>query len=163
MVVTQLEAIDELTEKIEAVEKRIQEQIAPSAEVKLLLTMPGVGEILAPVIWLEIGDVNRFPRAEQLASYAGLVPRVISSGERMRLGSVSRSVNQYLKWAFVEAATCAVKLEAYRSEHIGRLYRQLCHFPTQAGPFKSRQLDNLDIIVVRQEQRLDRCVLFFEN
>jgi len=125
MVVTQLEAVDEMTEKIEAVERRIQEQIAPSAEVQLLLSLPGVGAILAPVIWLEIGDVNRFPRAEQLASYAGLVPRVIASGERMRLGSVSRSVNQYLKWAFVEAATCAVKLNAYRSEHIGRLYRRL--------------------------------------
>ena len=125
MVVTQLEALDELPEKIEAVERRIKERIAPSAEVKQLLTMPGVVEILGAVIWLEIGDVNRFPRAEQLASYAGLVPRVIASGERMRLGSVSRSVNQYLKWAFVEAATCAVKLEAYRSEHIGRLYRRL--------------------------------------
>lgn len=125
MVVTQLEAIDELTEKIEAVEQRIHEQIEPSEEVKLLLTIPGVGPVLGPLIWLEVGDVNRFPRAEQLASYAGLVPRVIQSGEHRRLGSVSRCVNQYLKWAFVEAANCAIRVERYRSEHIGRLYRRL--------------------------------------
>jgi transposase len=125
MVVTQREAIDELTEKIAAVERRIQEQIEPAEEIKLLMTLPGVGPILGPVIGLEIGAVNRFPRAEQLASYAGLVPRVSQSGERVRLGSTSRQVNHYLKWALVEAATCAVRLQKYREEHIGRLYRRL--------------------------------------
>jgi transposase len=125
MVVTQREAIDELTEKIAAVERRIQEQIEPAEEIKLLMTLPGVGPILGPVIGLEIGEVNRFPRAEQLASYAGLVPRVSQSGERVRLGSTSRQVNHYLKWALVEAATCAVRLQKYREEHIGRLYRRL--------------------------------------
>ncbi|MFZ0461496.1 MAG: transposase, partial [Candidatus Acidiferrales bacterium] len=42
---------------------RIREEIARGSEVQLLRTIPGVGEILAPVIWLEIGDVLRFPRA----------------------------------------------------------------------------------------------------
>lgn len=125
MVVTQVSVIDELEKKIETVERRIHEQIEPSEEVKLLMTIPGVGPILGPVVWLEIGEVERFPRPEQLASYSGLVPRVIQSGEHMRFGSVGRRVNQYLKWAFVEAATCAVKLQCYRSEHIGRLYLRL--------------------------------------
>ena len=88
-------------------------------------SVPGVGEILAPVIWLEIGDVMRFPRAEQLASYAGLVPRVFSSGGHTRLGGISRFVNQYLKWAFVEAANCAVRLKAHRHSHVGSLYQRL--------------------------------------
>ncbi len=126
MVETQLEAMDELTAKIEAIERRIQKQIAPTEEVRLLLSIPGVGPILGPVIGLEIGEVERFPRAEQLASYAGLVPRVVQSGERMRFGSTARQVNHYLKWAFVEAATCAVQLRKYREEHIGRLYRRIC-------------------------------------
>jgi transposase len=85
-----------------------------------LRSVPGVGEILAPVIGLEIGDVNRFPR-----SYAGLVPRVFSSGGHTRLGGISRFVNQYLKWAFVEAANCAVRLKAHRQSHVGCLYQRL--------------------------------------
>lgn len=121
--------------KIETVEQRIHEQIEPSEEVKLLMTIPGVGPILGPVLWLEIGEVERFPRPEQLASYSGLVPRVIQSGQHMRFGSVGRRVNQHLKWAFVEAATCAVKLQCYRSEHIGRLWFHSANprVPTRAG------------------------------
>ena len=46
----------------------------------LLKTLPGVGNILSMVLMLEIGSVDRFPTAEHLASYAGLVPRVHSSG-----------------------------------------------------------------------------------
>jgi transposase len=125
MVITQLTTIDELTTHIETIEQRIHEQIEPSPDVTLLMTMPGVGPILGPVIGLEIADVRRFPRAEQLASYAGLVPRLSQSGERVRLGHTARQANQYLKWAFVEAATCAVKLRCYREQHVGRLYRRL--------------------------------------
>jgi len=49
-------------------------------EIKLLRTIPGVGFILAVVIATEMGDINRFPGPEKLASYAGAVPRVKASG-----------------------------------------------------------------------------------
>jgi transposase len=125
MVEVQLLALDQLASHVESIEDRIRLEIAPTAEVQLLLSVPGVGEILAPVIALEIGDVRRFPRAENLASYAGLVPRVFSSGGHTRLGGISRFVNQYLKWAFVEAANCAVRLKAHRQSHVGCLYQRL--------------------------------------
>jgi transposase len=91
----------------------------------LLRTVPGLGPILAPLVWLEVGDVERFPRAEHLASYAGLVPRVISSGGHTRHGGTCRNVNHYLKWAFVEAANCAIRIKAHRQNHIGLLYQRL--------------------------------------
>ncbi|MHB8640862.1 MAG: IS110 family RNA-guided transposase [Candidatus Acidiferrales bacterium] len=125
MVQIQLDALDELAIHIESIEERIHAEITPGPEVQRLRSVPGVGEILAPVIWLEIGNVNRFPRAENLASYAGLVPRVFSSGGHTRLGGISRFVNPYLKWAFVEAANCAVCIQAYRHSHIGCLYQRL--------------------------------------
>jgi transposase len=81
--------------------------------VKLLRAVPGIGEILAPLVWLEVGDIERFPRAESLASYAGLVPRIIASGGRIRHGGTCRNVNQELKRGFVEAATCSLRLRAY--------------------------------------------------
>jgi len=125
MIEVQLSALDQLAAHIDSVEERIRTEIALSVEVQLLRTIPGVGEILAPVIALEIGDVHRFPRAANLASYAGLVPRVFSSGGHTRLGGISRFVNQYLKWAFVEAANCAVRLKAHRHSHVGCLYQRL--------------------------------------
>ena len=69
--------------------------------------------------------MERFPRAENLASYAGLVPRIIASGGRIRHGGTCRNVNQYLKWGFVEAATCAIRLKAYRGTHLDLLYHRL--------------------------------------
>jgi len=125
MVRIQLTSLDQLEAQVEEIEERIAVALKPSPEVQLLRTVPGVGEILAPLVWLEIGDVDRFPRAENLASYAGLVPRIIASGGRIRHGGVCRNVNQYLKWGFVEAATCAVRLKKYRDSHIGQLYNRL--------------------------------------
>ena len=125
MIKIQLQSLDELQVQISAIEFRIAAVLQPSSEVRLLRTVPGIGEILAPLVWLEIGDIDRFPRAENLASYAGLVPRIIASGGRIRHGGTCRNVNHYLKWGFVEAATCAVRIKAYRSSHIGTLYHRL--------------------------------------
>ncbi|MGB9077172.1 MAG: IS110 family transposase [Terracidiphilus sp.] len=107
MVALELDCIDQLSVKLLPLEQHIDRTLASSPEIQLLQTLPGAGETLAPVLWLEIADVERFPRAENLASYAGLVPRVISSGGRTHHGGVCRNINRYLKWAFVEAANCA--------------------------------------------------------
>jgi transposase len=125
MIALQLNSIDQLEEKIEAIERRIAEQLKSSPEMRLLRTVPGLGPILAPLVWLEVGDVERFPRAEHLASYAGLVPRIIASGGHIRHGGTCRNVNHYLKWAFVEAANCAIRIKAHRQQHIGLLYQRL--------------------------------------
>lgn len=125
MIGVQLTSLDQLEVQIEEIEARIGAALKPTPEVKLLRTIPGIGEILGPLVWLEIGEVARFPRAENLASYAGLVPRVIASGGRIRHGGTCRNVNHYLKWGFVEAATCAVRIKAYRGTHLDQLYHRL--------------------------------------
>jgi transposase len=125
MIALQLDSIDQIEEKIATIQLRIDDQLEASLEMKLLRTVPGLGPILAPLVWLEIGDVDRFPRAEHLASYAGLVPRIIASGGRIRHGGTCRNVNHYLKWGFVEAANCAIRIKAYRQSHIGLLYERL--------------------------------------
>ena len=125
MIQVQLTSLDQLEAQIEEIEDRIAVALKPSPEVRLLRTVPGIGDILAPLIWLEIGDIDRFPRAENLAGYAGLVPRIIASGGRIRHGGTCRNINHYLKWGFVEAATCAIRIKAYRGTHIERLYQRL--------------------------------------
>ena len=66
--------------QIEEVEKPLEKLMAVTAEADLLKTLPGVGRILSMVMTLEIGRVERFAWGAHLASYAGLVPRVHSSG-----------------------------------------------------------------------------------
>lgn len=125
MTAMQIGSIDQLEEKIAIIERSIAEQLKSSPEIRLLRTIPGLGPILAPLVWLEIGNVERFPRAEHLASYAGLVPRIIASGGHIRHGGTCRNVNHYLKWAFVEAANVAIRMKACRLQHIGLLYHRL--------------------------------------
>ena len=81
--------------------------------------------MLWPVIALELGDVHRFASAERLASYCGLVTRVLSSDGHTRLGGTSRFVNLYLKWAFVEAANCGIRLRGPEYRHVRELYQRL--------------------------------------
>jgi len=121
-----LDQLDHVCENLQGIEEQMMEIFAPCSQTTWLKTLPGVGDILAVVIWTEIGTIERFGRAEQLASYCGLVARENSSGGKIRFGAVRRDVNVYLKWAFVEAANSAV-LNAERCgyDHIGRLYQRI--------------------------------------
>jgi transposase len=122
----QLQLLDQVEAQIEICEKQIQEVVALTPEMKLLLSLPGVGSILAVVIALEVGQVDRFPGGQHLASYGGTVPRVHSSGGRTFYGRVRPDVNRYLKWALVEAANCVV-LHQHRmpQRHTAQLYRRI--------------------------------------
>lgn len=124
--------MDDVESHIQELEKQIRPSIGGLGYVRLLKTMPGVGEILAATIYPETGDAGRFASPQQLASYAGLTPSVHASGGKMRLGRTSAVANHYLKWAFVEAAHCAVMHKhRYPGGHVVELYQRLrgakCH------------------------------------
>lgn len=122
----QLLLLEELEKHIQEAEKRIRQVIRETEEMRLLMTIPGVGPILGSVIALEVGDVERFPGPEHLASYAGTVPRVHASGGRTRYGRTRPDVNRYLKWAFVEAANVIARhRKAFRGRHVARLYERV--------------------------------------
>ena len=75
---------------------------------------------------LEIGDIRRFRCAEQLASYAGTVPRVHSSGGKTHYGRTRPDVNHYLKWAYTEAANVvAVHRHHGADHHVSPLYNRI--------------------------------------
>jgi transposase len=122
----ELELLDQVERQIDQAERRIREVVNQTPEMKLLMTMPGVGCILAIIIALEIGSIDRFAGPEKLASYAGTVPRVNSSGGKTRYGKVRGDVNRYLKWAFIEAANAVMVSQAKHPERFTvKLYQRL--------------------------------------
>lgn len=126
------ELLDVFEKHIGEMEARIRERIGRLGWVRLLKTMPGVGEILGATIHLEIGDVSRFPTAAHLASYAGLVPTIHASGGKSHHGPTSRQANHYLRWAFVEAAGCVLMHRHQLSGHYAlalydRVKSRKCH------------------------------------
>ena len=64
---------------------------ARDERAKLLMTIPGVAELLALTIAAEIGDISRFPSARKLVGYAGLAPRVKQSGQSSHTGRLSKA------------------------------------------------------------------------
>jgi len=90
------------------------------------MTLPGIGFILAVAISNEIGDISRFSRAEKLACYCGMVPRVHSSGGKTRYGKLCSDVNHYLKWAYSEAGnSIAVNYKRFLVRHVRCLYGRI--------------------------------------
>jgi transposase len=122
----ELATLDFLKTQIESAEQRLGAIMKVSVEADLLKTLPCVGKILSMVLMLEIGRVDRFPTAAHLASYAGLVPRVHSSGGHTRMGQVCGNVNRNLKWAFVEIGNLVVVNQGrLAGTHVVRLYQRI--------------------------------------
>src|SRR5918912_502405 len=71
---------------------------------RLLMTIPGVAELLGLTLASEIGDISRFPSARKLVGYSGLTPRIKQSGQSERVGRLSKAGPDTLRWAAVEAA-----------------------------------------------------------
>ena len=99
--------------------------------VQQLQATAGIGPILGLMIRAEVGDIRRFPTGGHLASYAGLVPRVDSSAQRVRYGRITRRGSPWLRWALVEAAIHGTK----RTDRIGRWGRRLA---MRKGALKAR-------------------------
>jgi transposase len=122
----EIKLLDQIEEQIDIAEKRIRQVIAVTPAMKFLMTIPGVGPILAITIALEVGDVGRFPDAQHLASYSGTVPRVNSSGGKTRYGRTRSDVNHHIKRAFVEAANVVMLNQARRpNTHATKLYQRV--------------------------------------
>lgn len=119
-----LPLIDSLEAQITSCEHELQRLGPDHPYVPLLMTVPGVGWVLAFTIASEIGDIARFPTAKKLCGYTGLCPRVHQSGERDFRGALSRSGPPYLRWALIEASIHAAHHSAYAT-HVAATVKRL--------------------------------------
>ena len=88
-------------------------------EAQRLRTHPGVGSLTALAFVLIIGRAERFHCGKQIASYLGLVPLEESSGDRRRLGHITKQGNSLLRFLLVEAAQVTVRsLPEWRSKYV---------------------------------------------
>lgn len=114
-----LEEIGRLKEQMQRIERQIKEHAAQDEFVQRWLAVPGVGVLGATALRAHVGDFQRFRSGRHFASYLGLVAREFSSGERRRLGRMSKRGNVYLRTLLVHGARSAL-LAAQRAEKAGR-------------------------------------------
>jgi transposase len=125
------ETIDFLTRQINKVERIIEGKASLKPEYEHLLTIPGVGKILALTIMLETGTVTRFPKVGDYSSYCRKVPtKWISNGKKKGQGN-KKNGNKYLAWAFSEAAELSrrfdVGIHAWYDRKLSKTNRMIAH------------------------------------
>lgn len=97
-------------------------------QIELLMKVPGIGFITAATLLAELMDINRFSKLENLASYVGLSPAVLSSGDKENTLGLKMQHNKYLRSLLIEAAWIAVRkdpaLTASFNEYLKRMSKQ---------------------------------------
>ena len=93
-----------LDERIEALSDEIGAIARQDTGCERLMSVPGIGPIIASAMVAAIGTGDTFVKGRDFAAWLGLVPKQISTGDRTILGSISRRGNRYLRVLFVQAA-----------------------------------------------------------
>lgn len=126
----ELELLDLLQAQIDRLEARILDRVRITPSIHLIMSLPGPAEILSIVIDRELGSIDRFSSPKRFCGYAGTVPKVKSSAGKTHYGKMIKQCNNYLKWAFIEAANVVVRQQnhpAWRNKHVVHLFNHTRH------------------------------------
>jgi transposase len=104
LVQSDLRQLEFLQKEIDAMEEDLAKRGYASAEMKLLMTLPGVDLTTAASMLAAWGDVKRFPDGDHAASYLGLVPSTRQSAEHCYHGPITKRGNSQARWMLIEAA-----------------------------------------------------------
>ena len=113
-----LQLLDRLTPTIAELTAAIEQEVEKCPEARRLRTHPGVGALTALAFVLIIGRAERFQCGKQIASYLGLVPLEDSSGNRRRLGHITKQGSSMMLFLLVEAAQVTARsIPEWRSKY----------------------------------------------
>jgi transposase len=118
------EAIDSLTRQIRAIEIAVEKKMDLRKPYDLLLSMPGVGRVLALTIMMETGPVGRFAKVGNYVSYCRKVPAGRFSNEKKKGTGNRKNGNKYLSWAYAEASELARRFDVEARAYYDRKRRQ---------------------------------------
>ena len=135
------------TEHRKQLEKYFKAKLRSTSVVQLLISIPGIGDITGSIIAMETGDIHRFVDAKHYCSYCRLVPGAKDSGGKHSHRSGSKDGNQYLKYAFTEAA---IKAMMY--------YPEIKHFATQLERRSTKRIART--VVAKELAKITYFVLY---
>jgi transposase len=108
-----LQLLDHVRRQIAGVTREIHKQLKRTPAGQRLMTLPGIGSILAYTIMAEIGKIERFRSAKHLVAYSLLAPKADDSGfedhENPKGRRIGRAGRRTLQWAWVEGAHAAIR------------------------------------------------------
>jgi transposase len=129
-----LAVIDALAVLTDRIDGELHQHAKADPRVKVLRTLPGVGEFTALVMVAEIGDISRFPSARNLASWAGLTPAVRGSDLKVRHGHISKQGSVWLRWSMNQAAQTAKRSPQFATAYSSIARRRGRRSPPSRSP-----------------------------
>ena len=118
-----LDLLEYHKQKLSEINKTISDAAYEDNNAKLLMTIPGIASTRALDIVAEIGEISRFPTANKLCSYAGLVPSIKQSGDTLRFGGLVKQSSKVLKYTLIE--TCWNIIRTKESNPLQEFYKKL--------------------------------------
>jgi transposase len=104
-----LTLVDQLTPIIEQIERELKPIAEKEPRVARLMTQPGIGLLTGLVLVHTLGPIDRFANARKVTAYIGLDPVEDSSGDRKRIGSISKQGSRLVRYLLIEAAQTAAR------------------------------------------------------
>ena len=101
--------------------RELSETALYKERVKILMTIPGIGMIAAMELLLELQDITRFQRADQLAAYVGLTPSQYSSADKVRMGRITCVGKNSLRAMLIQASWTLIRKDGVMREKYDRL------------------------------------------
>ena len=155
-----LSLLDHYDKLLVELERRLVRQAKKEAQngFHLLLSIPGIGRVLAMTIVYELHDVSRFERVQQFASYARLVKCAKESAGKRKGTSGAKMGNVHLKWAFSEAAVLFVRHSAEAKLLLARLTKR--HGKGKALSILAHKIGRAAYYVLLREKPFDAAKFF---
>ncbi len=140
------------------IEKNVKSQVKMRKEFLMLLTIPGIGNILGLTISLEVGDIGRFPAVGNYSSYSRCVESKRLSNGKKKGENNKKNGNRYLAWAYVEAAQFCrrycVKAQSFYQSKAAKTK------PVVAVKALSNKLSRASYYIMRDQVAFDEDKLF---
>jgi transposase len=110
LIQSHLDTIDCLTQKLDEIDLEIKQRILGRKEdLKIAMSVPGIGFTAATTILAEIGNYRDFSTPDKLAAWCGIVPSVYQSADKLLTGSITKRGSKHIRWILVQVAQAAAK------------------------------------------------------
>ncbi len=124
-----LDNLESTRNQIASVVNQLRNYVAQDNEISktinLLTTIPGIGFVLAIILYSEIIDIKRFGRLDELAAYVGFSPAVYFSGEKEITLGLSKQKNKYIRNYLIEASWIAIRRDLALQMAYGKLCKRM--------------------------------------
>jgi transposase len=119
-----LQLLDVLNGYCQGLDEAVKQAAEENGDAQLLKSHCGIGPVISLAFVLTIGDIQRFPSSRQLVSYLGLNPSEHSSGERRRLGAISKQGSSFMRLLLIQGAQTAVRGDVELNRQYQRLAKR---------------------------------------